>query len=337
MVVPPRGRCKRSWKEWCGRNVPCRMRNSVLVLSFWQPGQKTKSPRLRKGDRDCAQEFLNDLGECGQLRHMALVQPYDIPSIWDPKIPCESPRRCTRSTSCQWSENLSRHFELDLPLFALCRSPGMAKRKLEISEEAFTIRDQPSKAKKHKKVHKAIPVDAESSCDGGSISAPQRSTNALETQTENAVSTRDLQEQYDKLGKKAMEAVHEEDKIQGDIEKTADMAEVGKETSGRKAKKEKRKHTHKERPLGQHGVETKGEQAMKKLQAKPSKSKITEGKGRMKHKHRVKARQKQTRDNKQNNKKENIDKPREKPAWRLSDPSGGYLVDLDPIFSQDEK
>ena len=212
----------------------------------------------------------------------------------------------------------------------------MAKRRLETEEQKLPARDQHPKAKKHKKKHEALPVVDNLVTDKAATFAANGSTENAEAGREENLPDREISKRFEEL----KEAVMEEAQIQnGTSEANRQMIEehILQESVPISRTKRKRKHKRKEGSRGENGVGKEDDQAKGDLVVAKSASRGTEGQDKRKHKHKDKDRQRQKRRLRQDDTKEVLERKKGQSAWRFSEPVGGHLGDLDPVFSHDEK
>ena len=258
-------------------------------------------------------------------------------SIFNPKI------HCAFSTPSEKIHNISSpsivlETFLRLANHASARSLIMAKRRLETDEQKLTARDQPPKAKKHKKKHEALPVVNSFVSDRAATSAANASTENAEAGRGESLPDREIGERFEDLKEAVMEEVQWQN---GTSESNGQMIEehILQESVPISQTKKKRKHKHKhmERSQGQNGSGKEDDQAQGNLVVGKIASRSTEGQDKRKHKHRDKDRQRHKRRLRQDDLKDVLGKQRGQSAWRFSEPVGGHLGDLDPVFSHDEK
>ena len=212
----------------------------------------------------------------------------------------------------------------------------MAKRKLETEEQKLPARDQPPKAKKHKKKHGAFPVVDNPVTDRVATSAANGSTEDAEAEREQSVSDGEIIEPVEGLKKTATE---EEQRQNGTSKSNGQTIEehILQESVPIRQKKRKRKHKHKEVSQGENGAWKEDDQVQEGLVATKSASRSTAVQKKRKHKHKDQDRQRQKRSLRQESTKDVLEKKKGQSAWRFSEPIGGYLGDLDSVFSHDEK
>ena len=212
----------------------------------------------------------------------------------------------------------------------------MAKRHLEIEEQKLPARDQPRKAKKHKKNHEALPVVDNFVMDRVAKLAAIRPTESAEAEGEETVSDREIIERFEELKKAVMVEVQRQD---GTSEDNGQMTKenILQESAPISQTKKRRKHKHEEGSRGENESGKKDDQAQGNLVVGKIALRSTEGKDKRRHKHRDKDRQRQKRKLQQDDVKDVLGKKKGQSAWRVSEPVAGHLGDLDPVFSHDEK
>ena len=212
----------------------------------------------------------------------------------------------------------------------------MAKRKLETEEQKLTARDQPRKAKKHKRNHDVLPVVDNYVIDRAETSAANVSTERAKVEGEKTVPDRELIERFEELKRAVM---HEVQRQNGTWEDHGQIIEkhILQESAPISQKKKRIKHKHKEGSRGQNGSGKEDDQAQGNLVVEKIASKSTERQDKKKHKRRDKDKQRQKRRLPQENMKDVLGKKKGQAAWRVSEPIAGHLGDLDPVFSYDEK
>ena len=214
----------------------------------------------------------------------------------------------------------------------------MAKRKLETEEQKLPARDQPPKAKKHKKKHAVLPVVDNPVTDRVATSAANGSKENAEAEREESLSKGEIIEPVEGL----KEAVTEEEQrrngtSQGNRQMTKEH--ILQESVPISQNKRKRKRERKEASRRENGAGKEDDQAQGDLVVAKSALRSTEGqeKRKHKHKHKDKDRQRQKRRLRQDDTKDVLERKKGQSAWRFSEPVGGHLGDLDPVFSHDEK
>lgn len=212
----------------------------------------------------------------------------------------------------------------------------MAKRKLETAEQKLPARDQPQKAKKHKKNHEALPVVDNFVIDRAAKSTAKGSTESAEAEGEKTVYGREIIERFEELKRAVMEEVQRQD---GTSEDNGQMIKeyILQESAPISQTKKRRKHKHKEGSRGEIGSGKKDDQAQGNLVVGKIALRSTEGQDKRKHKHRDKDKQRQKRGLRLDDVKDVLGKKKGQSAWRVSEPVAGHLGDLDPVFSHDEK
>ena len=212
----------------------------------------------------------------------------------------------------------------------------MAKRRLETEEQKLPARDQPPKAKKRKKKHEALPVVDNPVTDRVATSAANKSKENAEAEREESLSEGEIIEPVEGLKKAVTE---EEQRQNGPSEDNRQMIEehILQESVPVSQTKRKRKRKRKEGSRGENGVGKEDDQAQGNLVVAKSASRSTEGQNKRKHKHKDKDRQRQKRRLRQDDAKDVLERKKGQSAWRFSEPVGGHLGDLDPVFSHDEK
>ncbi len=210
----------------------------------------------------------------------------------------------------------------------------MAKRKLETEEQKLPARDQPRKAKKHKKNHEALPVVDNFVTDMAANATANGSTESAEA--EKFVPDHEIIERFEELKRAVMEEVQRQDRTSED---NGQMLEeyILQENAPINQTKKRRKHKHKEGSRGENGSGKKDDQAQGNLAVGKIASRSAEGQDKIKHKHRDKDRQRQKRRLRQDDINDVLGKKKGQSAWRVSEPVAGHLGDLDPVFSHDEK
>ena len=212
----------------------------------------------------------------------------------------------------------------------------MAKRKLETEEQKLPARDQPPKAKKHKKKHGAFPIMDNPVTDRVATSAANGLTENAEAEREESLSDGEIIEPVEGLKKAVTE---EEQRRNGTSKDNGQIIEehILQESVPIRQKKRKRKHKHKEESQGENGAWKEDDQAQEDLVATKFASRSTEVQNKRKQKHKDKDRQRQERSLRQDSTKDVLEKKKGQSAWSFSKPIGGHLGDLDPVFSHDEK
>ena len=212
----------------------------------------------------------------------------------------------------------------------------MAKRRLETEEQKLPARDQPRKAKKHKKNHEALPVVDNFVIDRAAKSTAKGSTGSVEAEGEKTVYGREIIERFEELKRAVMEEVQRHD---GTAEDNEQMIKeyILQESAPISQTKKRRKHKHKEGSRGENGSGKKDDQAQGNLVVGKIALRSTEGQDKRKHKYRDKDKQRQKRGLRQDDVKDVLGKKKGQSAWRVSEPVAGHLGDLDPVFSHDEK
>ena len=212
----------------------------------------------------------------------------------------------------------------------------MAKRRLETEEQKLPARDQPRKAKKHKKNHEALPVVDNFVIDRAAKFTAKGSTGSVEAEGEKTVYGREIIERFEELKRAVMEEVQRQD---GTSEDNGQMIKeyILQESAPISQTKKRRKHKHKEGLRGENGSGKKDDQAQGNLVVGKIALRSTEGQDKTKHKHRDKDKQRQKRGLRQDDVKDVLGKKKGQSAWRVSEPVAGHLGDLDPVFSHDEK
>ena len=211
----------------------------------------------------------------------------------------------------------------------------MTKRKLETGEQKLTARDQPQKAKKHKRNHEVLPVVEDFVTDRAVTSAADGSIESAKAEGGNTIPNREILERLEELQRTLMEEVQGEE---GTLEANGQMTdkEILQENAPISQKKRrKRKHQHKEDSRGRNGNGKDDDQTQRQLVLEKA-SKSTEGQEEKKHKRRHKDGQRQKRRLREDDIKDNSGKKKGQSAWRVSEPIAGHLNDLDPVFSHDE-
>ena len=220
--------------------------------------------------------------------------------------------------------------------YASTRSPIMAKRKLETEEQKLPARDQPPKAKKHKKKHEALPVVDNPVTDRVATSAANGSIENAEAEREESLSEGEIIEPVEGLKKAVTE---EEQRRNGTSDHNGQMREehILQDSVSISQTKRQRKRKRKEKSRGENVVGKEDDQAQGDVVVAKSASRSTEGQDKRKHKHKDKDRRRQKRKVRQDEMKDVLGKKKDQSAWRFSEPVGGHLGDLDPVFSHDEK
>ena len=227
---------------------------------------------------------------------------------------------------------------LELFNHAPVQPPIMAKRKLETEEQKLPARDQPRKAKKHKKIHEALPRVHNSVMDTAATSTANISTESAEAERDESVYDRGIIERFEELKRAVMKEVQRQDGISEDNGQIIEE-HVLQESAPISQTKKRRKHKHREGSRGENGSGEKDDQAQGNMIVGTIAPRSTEGRDKKKHKHRDrdKDRDRQKRRLRQDAIKDVLGKKKGQSAWRVSEPVAGHLGDLDPVFSPDEK
>lgn len=213
----------------------------------------------------------------------------------------------------------------------------MAKRKLETEEQKLPARDQPRKAKKHKKDNEALPVVDNSVTNRAATSTGHKSTENPKAEGEKTVHDREIIERFEELKRAVSEEVQRQNGISGDNGQMIEERILQESAPISQTKKRKKKHRHKEGSRGENGGGKENDQAQGNLVVAKIASRSTKGQDKKKHKHRDKDRQRQKRRLRQDDIKDVLGKKKGQSGWRVSEPIAGHLGDLDPVFSHDEK
>ena len=216
----------------------------------------------------------------------------------------------------------------------------MAKRKIETEEQKLPARDQPRKAKKHKKNHEALPVVDNFVTDRSATSTAHESTERARAEGEDIVYSREITERFEELKRAVMEEVQKQKQKQKEASgEDGQMIEeyILQESAPISQTKKKRKHKHKEGSRGENGGGKEDDQAQGNLVVGKTATRSTEGQEKRKHKHKDKDSQRQKRKLQQDDIKDVLGRKKGQSAWRVSEPVAGHLGDLDPVFSHDEK
>ena len=212
----------------------------------------------------------------------------------------------------------------------------MTKRKLETGEQKLTARDQPQKAKKHKRNHEVLPVVDDFVTDRHATSAAIGSKKNAKAEGENTTPNREILERLEELKSAIMEEVQREE---GTLEAGGHMTDkdILQESApiSQKKKRRRRKHKRKEdsRERYENGKDDDQAQGHLVLEKAP---KSTGGQEEKKHKRRHKEGQRQKLRLREDDVKDDSGKKKGQSAWRVSEPIAGHLDDLDPVFSHDE-
>ena len=214
----------------------------------------------------------------------------------------------------------------------------MAKRKIETEEQKLPARDQPRKAKKHKKNHEAFPVVDNFVTDRPATSTAHESTESAGAEGDDIVYSREITERFEELKRAVMEEVQKQKQKEASGGNGQMIEEhILQESAPISQTKKKRKHKHKEDSRGENGGGKEDDQAQGNLVVGKTAPRSTEGQEKRKHKHRDKDSQRQKRRLRQDDIKDVLGRKKGQSAWRVSEPIAGHLGDLDPVFSHDEK
>ena len=212
----------------------------------------------------------------------------------------------------------------------------MAKRKIETEEQKLPARDQPRKAKKHKKNHEMLPVVDNFVSDRPATSTAHESTESAGAEGEDIIYSRKITERFEELKRAVMEEVQKQKRASGENGQLIEES-ILQESVPISQTKKKRKHKHKEGSRGENGDGKEDDQAQGNLVVGEIAPRSTGRQEKRKHKHREKDRQRQKRRLRQDDIKDGLGRKKGQSAWRVSEPIAGHLADLDPVFFHDEK
>ena len=211
----------------------------------------------------------------------------------------------------------------------------MAKRKLETGEQKLSARDQPRKAKKHKRNHEISSVVDDSVADRAVTTLVDECIESAEAEGGDATLNREILERLQELKRTVMEELQSEN---GTLKNNGQMSEKDnlQESAPIRQKKRRRKHKQKEASRGQDENGEVEDKARRHMVGEVV-SRSTEGQGDRRHKRKDKDRQRQKRRLREDDLKGKSGKNRGRSGWGVSEPIAGHLGELDPVFSHDEQ